>query len=255
MSIHKSAIVHPEAEIGEGVVIGPFSVIGKVKIGEGTRVASNVVIEDGADIGKECHIAPGVLIGGPPQHVHIRDVNSFVKIGDQNVIREYVTIHRSLYEGRSTQIGDRNFLMAYAHVAHDCLIGNDVVLTSYTGLSGHVVVENRAVISGFVGIHQFVRIGALAIVGGGAVVTQDILPFVMATGNPAKVHGLNSVGLRRYNISPKVRSDLKKAFKLLYRSNLNTTQALSRIREEVEMSEEIEQLIHFVESSKRGICK
>lgn len=256
VKIDPRAVVDSQAELGEGVVVGPFSIIGpNVKIGAGTVVGSHTVIEGYTEIGERCKISHSAVIGTPPQDYKYSESVSFVRIGQENDIREFVTIHRSAREGEATVIGDHNMLMAYAHVAHDCMIGNEAILTNYVGLSGYVTVEDGAIISGLTGVHQFVRIGSLAIVSGMTRVNQDIVPYVIAEGNPAEIKGLNSVGMRRKAFSIEVRLALKRAFKLLFRSDLNTTQALERIRNEVELFPEIEHLVEFVVKSERGICK
>lgn len=254
--MHERSIVHDNAEIGNGVVIGPFSVIGpNVKIDDGTKISSNVCIEGWTEIGKNCQIGHGAVLGGQPQIIEYQEQRSFVKIGDNNVIREYVTINRSGKEDRATVIENNCYLMAYTHIAHDCHIGNEVVITSYTGLPGHIVVEDKVVISGYVGIHQFVRIGRLSMISGLSRIPKDILPYSLVEGNPAKIRGVNLVGLRRNNITPNVRNDIKRTFKLLFNSKLNTTQALERIKNEIEMHDEIRNIVEFIENSKRGLCK
>ncbi len=254
--VHERSIVHDNAEIGNGVVIGPFSVIGpNVKIDDGTEISSNVCIEGWTEIGKNCQIGHGAVLGGQPQIIEYQEQRSFVKIGDNNVIREYVTINRSGKEDRATVIENNCYLMAYTHIAHDCHIGNEVVITSYTGLPGHIVVEDKVVISGYVGIHQFVRIGRLSMISGLSRIPKDILPYSLVEGNPAKIRGVNLVGLRRNNITPNVRNDIKRAFKLLFNSKLNTTQALERIKNEIEMHDEIRNIVEFIKGSRRGLCK
>ncbi len=254
--VHEKSIVHDNAEIGNDVVIGPFSVIGSnVKIGDGTKISSNVCIEGWTEIGKNCQIGHGSVLGGDPQIVEYQGQRSFVKIGDNNVIREYVTINRSCKEERATVIGNNCYLMAYTHIAHDCQVGNEVVITNYTGVPGYIVIEDKVVISGYVGIHQFVRIGRLSMISGLSRIPKDILPYSLVEGNPAKIRGLNVVGLRRNNITPNIRDDIKQAFKLLFHSKLNTTQALERIKKEIKMHNEIRNIVEFIENSKRGLCK
>jgi UDP-N-acetylglucosamine acyltransferase len=196
----------------------------------------------------------GAVIGHVPQDKKYRGEKSFVIIGDDNVIREYVTVHRANAEGEATKIGDRNFIMANAHIAHNCQIGNEVIITNFAGLTGHVVVEDNAVISGLAAIHQFVRIGKLAMVGGSSKVVKDVPPYFLADGHPARIFGLNQEGLKRAGISAEVRNNLKRAYKLLYRSTLNIGEALKRIMEDIPNCEEIEHLVNFIRSSKRGIC-
>lgn len=249
------AIVKSNAKIGRNVEISPYAIIeDDVTIGEKTKIGPYVVIKKGTTIGKHCKIDIGVVIGNDPQIIGWKDVKSYVVIGDNNIIREYATIHRSSFENKMTQIGDNNFIMANVHIAHDCKIGDNVTITNFTGLTGHVEVEDRAVISGLVAIHQFVRVGRLSMIGGGAKVTQDVPPYFMADGHPASCVGINTVGLQRAGISSKIRQDIKNAFRLLYRSHLNVSQALLKIEEEISSSPEIEHLIAFIKNSKRGIC-
>lgn len=255
-NIHASAVIASGATLGENISVGPFTVIGPgVSIGDDTKIGPHVYIEDTA-IGKGCRISHGASIGGIPQILNFNaDIRSSVKIGDNTVIREYVTIHRSGFENGATEIGNNCLLMDYVHVAHDCKIGNHVIIVNSTGLPGHVEVEERAFISGMVGIHQFVRIGKYAMVGGMAGVRQDVLPFSLVEGNPARLVTTNSVGLRRNNFTSEARAALKSAFKFLLDSELNTSQAIAKIEGEIELFDEIRYLIDFMGKSKRGITK
>jgi UDP-N-acetylglucosamine acyltransferase len=255
MTIHPTAIVHPKAELGAGVSIGPYAVIGEhVRLGEGTIVGPHAVIDGWTTVGKSCDIGVGAVLGGPPQDLKYRGQRSFLHIGDETCIREYVTIHRSAEEDGATVIGSHDFLMANSHVAHDCRLGDYVIMVNYAGLSGYVEVEDRAFISGHNAVHQFVRIGYLAMVSGASRVVKDIPPFMIAEGNPTRVRGLNVVGLRRLAIEPVVRAELRRAFRLLYRSGLNTSQALERMGQEGLTGSEVQRLITFIARSKRGIC-
>jgi UDP-N-acetylglucosamine acyltransferase len=255
MTIHPTAIVHPKAELGAGVSIGPYAVIGEhVRLGEGTIVGPHAVIDGWTTVGKSCDIGVGAVLGGPPQDLKYRGQRSFLHIGDETCIREYVTIHRSAEEDGATVIGSHDFLMANSHVAHDCRLGDYVIMVNYAGLSGYVEVEDRAFISGHNAVHQFVRIGYLAMVSGASRVVKDIPPFMIAEGNPTRVRGLNMVGLRRLAIEPAVRAELRRAFRLLYRSGLNTSQALERMGQEGLTGSEVQRLITFIARSKRGIC-
>ncbi len=256
LTIHSSSIIDPGAVLGEGVSVGPFSIIGPhVKIGKGTVVGSHVLIEANTVIGESCKIFHGASIGGEPQIMGFEDISSSVEIGDETVIREYATIHRSMFKDGVTRIGKNCLLMAYSHLGHDCEIGNQVVIVNGTGLSGHVIVEDQAFISGLVGIHQFVRIGRNAMVGGMAGVNQDVLPYSMVEGTPARLLSVNAVGLKRANFKPNVRADIKKAFKIISQPDLNTSQSLEKIRSEVEMHEEINHLLDFIKNSTRGVTK
>ncbi|MBI1987854.1 MAG: acyl-ACP--UDP-N-acetylglucosamine O-acyltransferase [Nitrospinae bacterium] len=256
LEIHSTAIIDRSAELGEGVIVGPYSVIGpQVIIEEGARIGPHVVIEPWTRIGKHCTIHPGAVIGGSPQDYKFKGVRSYVEVGEQAIIREYVTIHRSTQEEGVTRVGNHNFLMAYCHIAHDCTLGDQVVITNYTGLSGHVVVEDHAIISGYVAVHQFVRVGRMSIVSAQSGLSKDVPPYMIVEGRPCVVRGINSIGLRRNAVSAKARSDIKKAYRLLFLSHLNTSDALERIKTEVDRGEEIDHLIAFIEGSQRGIHK
>jgi UDP-N-acetylglucosamine acyltransferase len=255
MNIHPTATVHPRAELAAGVSVGPYAVIGEhVCLGTGTIVGAHAVIEGWTSIGEHCDIGVGAVLGGPPQDLKYRGQRSFLCVGDHTCIREYVTVHRSAEEGGVTSIGAHDFLMAYTHVAHDCRLGDYVIMVNYAGLSGHVEVEDRAFISGHNAVHQFVRIGYLAMVSGASRVVKDIPPFMVAEGNPTRIRGLNVVGMRRLGLAPQVRGELRRAYRLLYRAGLNTSQALDGIRQEGLSSTEVQRLITFVEGAKRGIC-
>ena len=253
--IHPTAIVHPEAELEEDVEIGPFAVVhGGARIGKGTKVDSHAVIYGCARIGENNYIGCGAVIGAPPQDISYKGQPTFVEIGNSNTIREYVTIHRATQEGKATVIGNRCFLMAYSHVAHDCIIGNEVIITNYAGISGFVEIEDKAIISGHVGIHQFVRIGTLAFVSGGSFPGQDIPPYTIAAGRPAKVVGLNVVGMRRAGFSSSTRLQIKRAFDIFYRKGLNRKHALEIIERELD-APEVKRFVEFIKKSeKRGVA-
>ncbi|MGQ9629579.1 MAG: acyl-ACP--UDP-N-acetylglucosamine O-acyltransferase [bacterium] len=249
--IHETAIVHKNARIAEGVEIGPYAFVGEnVTIGRGTSIGAHAYIDGWTTIGENNKIYMNVVIGIEPQELNYRGEKSFVIIGNNNVIREFATIHRSIYEGGTTKIGDGNFLMGYTHIAHDCKLGNNIVIVNYTGLSGHVEVEDRAFLSGYVAVHQFVRIGALAMIGGSARIPKDVPPYITAEGHTAKAVGLNVVGLRRAGIPPESRRAIKKAYRILYHSGLNLKQALPRIEEEVEQTEEVKHFLDFIRRSE-----
>jgi UDP-N-acetylglucosamine acyltransferase len=255
MNIHPTAIIHPKAELAEGVSVGPYVVIGEhVRLGTGTIVGPHAVIEGWTSIGQYCDIGVGAVLGGPPQDLKYRGQRSFLHVGDHSCIREYVTIHRSAEEDGATSIGAHDFLMAYTHVAHDCRLGDYVIMVNYAGLSGYVEVEDRAFISGHNAVHQFVRIGYLAMVSGASRVVKDIPPFMVAEGNPTRIRGLNVVGMRRLGLTTQVRGELRRAYRLLYRAGVNTSQALDGMRQEGLTSHEVQRLITFVEGAKRGIC-
>lgn len=255
--IHPSAVIQSGADISEDVEVGPFSVIGKdVKIGKGTWIASHVVIDGRTIIGEGCRIHQFASIGAPPQHLKYKGEPTEVIIGKNNEIREYVTVHRAIaMSGGKTIVGDNNFLMAYVHIAHDCIIGNNVIMANVATLAGHAEVEDHAFVGGLSAVHQFARIGAYAMVGGASAITHDIPPYVMAVGNRAKLYGLNKVGLKRQGFSRKDLDDLKMAYNILFRSGFTMDEAISRVEDEMKDSKHVVRLIEFIKSSKRGITR
>lgn len=256
MTIHIKSQIDPTAELGKDVRVGSFATVGPgVKIGDRTEIGPNVYIEAKAVVGADCRIFHGASIGGDPQISDVREVPSSVEIGDGTTLREFVTVHRSAKENKKTIVGKRCLIMAYVHLAHDCVIGNDVVIVNGTELSGHIIVEDRAFVSGMVGAHQFVRFGRLSMTGGMSRIVKDILPFCTVEGNPARLIGTNAVGLKRYGMAPAMRSELKKAVRFLMHNDLNTTQAIKKIEGEIEISDEIRYLINFVNNSDRGIIR
>lgn len=251
--IHETAIVNPGAQIGTGVKIGPYCVIGSdAVIGDGTILDAHAVIEPFTTVGKDCRIHSGVILGGNPQDRKFKDEKTYLRIGDRNIFREYVTIHRATGEGNATVIGDDNMLMAYCHVGHNCTLGNNIMMANNVGISGHVIVEDRANFGGMTGVHQFVRIGKLAMLGGFSKIVQDVPPFMIADGRPMKVYDLNIVGLRRNGVPAKVRSELKQAYKLIYRMDLNLSQAIESIENDIDPSPERDYLLDFIRSIKFG---
>ncbi len=255
--VHSTSIIKGEVEIGKDVYIGPYSVIeGKIKIGDGTYIDSHVVIKGNVKIGKNNKILSGARIGFPPQDVKYKGEDTEIIIGDNNVIREFVTIHKATGEGEKTIIGNGNFLMAYSHIAHNCKIGNEVIIVNGAQLGGHVEVEDYAFISSLCLIHQFVRIGKYVMLGGGTHVKKDIVPYALCYGTPdAEIKGINSIGLRRRGFKGERLLNIKRAFKILFFRDLNTTQAIEKLKNEFEGNEDIEHLINFIEGSKRGITK
>ena len=255
--IHPTAVVHSKAELGEDVKIGPFTSIGEhVAIGRGTEVAAQVVMEGWTKIGEDCRIFPFTTIGTIPQDLKFGGEESRIVIGHRNTIREYITINRGTVGGGSvTRVGNDNLLMAYAHIAHDCRIGNHVVLANAATLAGHITIQDYASIGGLVGIHQFMRIGRYAFVGGCSAVSQDIPPFVTATGNRVKLYGLNTVGLKRHGFSEKRLALLKKAYQILFRSRQTVKDAIKKVRDELADSPDAQELATFIETSERGVCR
>ncbi len=255
-NIHETAVIDPKAIIHSNVKIGPYVVIGPdTEIGEGTQIAANTVIHPYTKIGSNCRIFPSSSIGTEPQDLKYAGERSYVIIGNNTDIREFVTISRATGEELETRVGSNCLLQACTHVAHNCQVGNNVVMSSFSGLAGHVVVEDRAVIGGMAGVHQFVKIGRNCMVGGMTKVVQDVPPFVIADGNPARVVGLNSVGLARSGVSPEVKRDLKRAYRLLFRSNLSLSAAIAEMEHELHAYEEVEHLLRFLRNCERGICR
>ncbi len=255
-AIHPTAIVAAGAEIASNVEIGPYSIIGpNVKIGGGCRIGAHVVIDGYTTIGEDNRFFTGAVVGSQPQDLKYKGGRCGLTIGDGNTIREYTTINTSTSEENATSIGNGNLLMAYTHVAHECEIHDGVVMANDATLAGHVTVEDKVILGGLAAVHQFVRLGASAIIGGCSKVTKDIMPYSMVDGHPARWQGVNFVGLKRNGIPEDIRADIKKAFKIVCRSNLNTTQALEKIRAELNGRPEINLIIEFIESSSRGVCK
>lgn len=256
-NIHKTAIINPGAKIGKNVAIGPYSVIGEnVEIGDDTVIGPHVVIDGWTKIGKNNQIFHGASVGLPPQDLKYKGEKTYLFIGDNNIIRENVTIHRGTEEGGGeTWIGNNNLIMAYCHVAHDCQLGSNIIMSNATNLAGHVVIEDNAVIAGLTGVHQFVRIGKMAMVGAHSKVTKDVPPYILVDGHPARVNGINVVGLRRNGVNPDLRREIKRAYKILYRSNLNISQAVEKMDQELDASEEIEHFLRFLRNAQRGICR
>lgn len=254
--IHPSAIIDPTSEIAEDVEIGPFCIIhGNTKIGSGTKLHSSIVIGDWTEIGENNEIYPGAVIGVSPQDLRYSGERAYTKLGDRNVIREYVTVHRASDAEGITRIGDDNLIMAYTHVAHNCLLGSQIIIANSCGLAGHVEIEDQAVLGGMCGLHQFTRVGRLAMLGGMAQIRQDIPPFSKVDGQPARIFGLNNLGMQRRGVNKESRIALKGCYRLILQSGLNLTQALISMRATIEPTDEVKHLIAFLESpSKMGVC-
>jgi UDP-N-acetylglucosamine acyltransferase len=256
MEIHRTAIVHPKAKLADSVIIGPFTLIGEnVVIKDNTRIGTHCSIEGWTAVGRDNQIFNGTVIGSPPQDLKYKGERSFIEIGDNNIIREYVTINPGTALDEKTVIGNNNLLMAYSHVAHNCIIANNTIVANGGTLAGHVIIEDKAIIGGLVAIHQFARVGKLSIVGGCSKVVQDIPPFSMCDGHPAKVYSLNYVGLKRAGV-PKIDClNLKRAFKIIFFSNLSLKSAITQVEQEIPNAELIPYLINFIKNSKRGLSK
>ena len=253
--IHRTAIVHPKAELSDNIEVGPYTLIDKdVRVGEGTRIGAFCLIEGRTTIGRNCQVFTSAVVGSQPQDLKYKGEKTSLSIGDDNTIREFVTINPGTGTGGETRIGDGNLLMAYSHIAHDCIIGNKVIIANAGTLAGHVEIEDRAVIGGLVAIHQFTRIGTLSIIGGCSKVVQDVPPYSTCDGHPASLYGLNNIGLKRANMPKDAIVSLRRAFRLLFNSKLSTSHALKKIEEEVPQTREVAYLLRFVRESKRGIC-
>jgi len=255
--IHQTAIIDSQAELASGVEVGPYSIIGpQVKIGRNTKIGPHVVIDGWTHIGEGCTVFQFASIGALPQDLKYKGEESWVIMGNNNTIREFVTINRgtSWSQGKTT-IGNNNFFMAYSHVAHDCKIGNHVILANAATLAGHITIEDCAIVGGLVGVHQFVRLGCHSIIGGGSGVNKDVPPYMMANGQRAKLYGLNTTGLQRHHFSEEALTNLKKAYRIIFRSGLTIEKASDQLTHEVKNSPEVKHLIRFIESSERGITR
>lgn len=256
-NIHPTAVVDPEARIGNGCYIGPYSIVGgEVELQDDVRLESHCVVDGRTTIGEGTRVFPFSSIGLPPQDLKYQGEASETRIGRRNQIREFVTIHRGTSGGGMlTQTGDDCLFMAQVHVAHDCIIGDGVIMANAATLAGHVIIENNANVGAYSGVHQFCRVGQEAYVGGYSVVVKDALPFALTVGNHARCYGLNTTGMKRRGYSREVIQALHRAFHLLLSSKLNTSQALERIKEELEQVTEVETLVRFIETSRRGVIK
>ena len=251
--IHASAIIGKQVEIGMDNTIGPNVIIEDgVKLGAHNKILAGAFLARGTELGNHNTIHMNAIIGHEPQDLAYHGEATFTKIGSKNVIREFVTIHRGTKEGTATVIGDENFLMAYCHIAHNCHLGNNIIMVNQASLTGHCVVEDKAFLSGMTGFHQFTRIGTLAMVSALTAINKDIPPYVICGGRPGIAQGINVVGMRRAGIGPQVRAEIKEAYKLLYRSGMNVSQAVEAIKKSLK-SPEVAHMVTFIEASKRGI--
>ena len=256
MKIHPTAIVDKKAKLADDVEVGPYAIIGpNVEIGKGAVIGPRANIEGYTILGEGNRIFTGAVIGSAPQDLKYKGEKSFLKIGKNNIIREYVTMNPGTEEGTATCVGDGNLFMAYSHVAHDCRIGNSCVIANIGTLAGHVTLEDRVVVGGLAAIHQFTRVGKMSIIGGCSKVVKDIPPFSTCDGNPARVYGLNLIGVRRSGIPQKAQRELKKAFKILFHSRLALKNGIEKVKKEIASIEEVEYLLNFLKDSERGICR
>jgi UDP-N-acetylglucosamine acyltransferase len=252
--IHPSAVVDPSAELASDVEIGPFAIVGAgVTVAEGCRIGPHATLERNVRLAARVRVGQGTVIGGDPQDLKYRGEDSWVEVGEGTVIREYATINRGTTESGVTRVGGACFVMSYVHLAHDCRIGNGVIIANGTQLAGHVTIEDRATLSGLVAVHQFGTIGAYAFIGGCSRVSQDIPPYVKAVGNPIELYGLNTIGLQRADFPPETIAALKRVYRLIFNSELNLSQAIDRARTELPPLPEVERFLEFVSGSQRGV--
>jgi UDP-N-acetylglucosamine acyltransferase len=252
--IHPTAIVSSGAELGVDVEVGPYAIIGEnCVVGDGCVIAPRATLERNVTLGASVKVGIGTILGGLPQDLKFAGEETTVEIGEGTVIREYTTINRGTAQSFKTTVGKNCLLMSYVHLGHDCHIGNSVILSNVVQLAGHVTIEDRAIVSGLSAVHQFVRIGRQSFIGGCSRVSKDIPPFLKAVGNPVKLYGLNTVGLQRSGMDEATIRELKRAYRLLFRSDLNVSQAMERVQNELEPMTEVRELVRFVEASERGV--
>jgi UDP-N-acetylglucosamine acyltransferase len=252
--IHPTAVIDSSAEIGNDVEIGPFALIGPgCQLGDGCVIAPRATLERDVILAPRVRVGSGSILGGEPQDLKFRGERTTVEIGEGTVIREYSTINRGTAHSLKTVVGRDAFIMTYVHLAHDCRIGDGVILANGVQLAGHVEIEDKAILSGLTAVHQFVRVGRHAFIGGCSRVSKDIPPFIKAVGNPVQLYGLNTVGLQRSGFPEETIRELKRVYRLFFRSELNITQALERVQQELNSSEEVQELVRFLEASGRGV--
>ena len=252
--VHPTALVDDDAELGQGVIVGPWAMLGpRVRIGDGTEIGPRVLVERNTTVGEDCRISNGAVLGTDPQDMKYLGEDTVLEVGPRAVIREFATLNRGTAASGRTVVGSDCLIMAYGHVAHDCTLGNHVILANSVAMGGHVVMEDWVNVGGLSGIHQFVHIGAHAFIGGASRITQDVPPYCRAVGNPPSLLGLNSVGLERRGLSPEVRSALKLAYRTLFQSKLNLSQAMAKVEADVPAFPEVRHLLAFIRASERGI--
>lgn len=254
--IHQTAIVHDAAQIGDDVTIGPYAVIDEgVIVGDKTIIASHACLTNGTRVGKECRIFQGAVLGNVPQDLKFENEKTELVVGDRTTIRECVTLNRGTSETGKTVVGSDCLLMAYAHVAHDCVLGDNVILANSVGIAGHVTIGDWASIGGLTGVHQFTHIGCHSFIGGGSRVTKDVPPYILAMGEPLRFAGLNRVGLKRRGFSDDQLRNIKNTYRVLFQSKLNLSQALKKLPQEVEISDDVQRIIDLIENSSRGMLR
>jgi UDP-N-acetylglucosamine acyltransferase len=252
--IHPTAIVASDAQLGADVEVGPYAIIGEdCTVGDGCVIGPRAVLERHVRLAARVKVGIGSVLGGDPQDLKYDGEVTTVEIGENTVIREYATINRGTAQSMKTTVGCGSFIMSYVHLAHDCHVGDGVILANAVQLAGHVTVESCAIVSGLTAVHQFVKIGAHGFIGGASRVAKDIPPYLKAVGNPVRLYGLNSIGLQRSNFDPALIRELKRAYRLFFRSELNVSQALERAQSELQMYPEVKHFIEFVDNSQRGV--
>ncbi len=252
--IHPTALVDGTAELGADVEIGPFAIVGpRCVVGDASVIAARATLEQNVRLGRRVRVGSGAIVGGDAQDLKYRGEETWVEIGDDTTLREYVTVNRGTAHSITTSVGRHCFLMSYSHIAHDCHVGDHVIISNGTQLAGHVTIEDRATISGLCAVHQFTRVGRHAFIGGCSRVVQDVPPFVRAVGNPVKLFGLNSVGLQRAGFDPALVAELKRAYRYCFRSDLNLSQGVERARAEIADVADVRHFLNFIEASQRGV--
>ena len=254
--IHSTAIVHPKANVAANCEVGPYCVIGEhVTLGDNCKLHSHVVIDGHTTLGKDNHVFPFASLGLKTQDLKWKDGVTRLEIGDNNVIREGVTMHSATDDGKATVVGSNNLLLTYVHIAHDCILGNHIIMSSYAGLAGHVVVEDHAILAGYTAVHQFCRVGKFSMTGGCSKIVSDIPPFMIVDGNPAETRTVNKIGLERNGFSEESQTALRQAYKIFFREELSIPNALAKIEKEVPPLPEVQHLVQFIRTSERGITK
>ncbi len=255
-SIHSTAIIHAKAQIGENCFVGPYCIIGEhVVLGDDCKLHAHVVIDGHTRLGARNEIFPFACIGLKTQDLKWRGGVTHLQVGDDNTFREYVTINTSTSDGGVTRVGSHNHILAYAHIAHDCTVGDHIVMSNVATLAGHILVEDFAIVGGLAAVHQFCRIGKMSIIGGCSKVVQDVPPYMLVDGNPAETRTINKVGLERNGVTLETENALKQAYRMLFRDGLTVGTALAKIESELPASPEMAHLIHFARTSERGLCK
>lgn len=254
--LHPTAVIDPGAELGRDVEVGPYAVIGKhVRVGDGTTIGAHAIVDGYTTLGEKCRIFPSAAVGLEPQDLKYAGERTYLRIGDRTTIREFASLNVATSPEESTLVGSDCLIMAYSHVAHNCVVGNHVILANAATLAGHVTIEDYVTIGGVTPIHQFVRIGCHAFIGGGSRIPQDVAPYTLVAGNPVRLAGLNTVGLRRRGFSPETLEALEQAFRFIFRSRMLLADAVSAAREQVPPLEEVERFLEFIEASRRGITR